>query len=62
MYYCKVFEIKPITLDDLIKVAKYADIKDIIYSTIISFTELFYYDDQTGASLFERKIADCKGK
>ena len=45
MDYCKVFEIKPITLDDLIKVAKYADIKDIIYSTIISFTELFYYDD-----------------
>ena len=34
--------------------------KDILYSSIISFTESFFYDDDTGATLFGKEIASAK--
>lgn len=57
----KIFELATVTLTDVITNAKYADIKDILFSSVISFTEFFYYDDQKGTSIFERTIADYKG-
>jgi hypothetical protein len=54
--YFMVFDLTIVPIYDLD-----GQTKDNIFHLITSFVDNFYYDDDTGLSLFGKKIADFKG-